>query len=1099
MRCVSCHADNLNDANDCVVCGALLSRACPNCGMVNNARAKFCSNCATPLTAPEPTELSDVEGERLARSQRVVGERRHITILFSDIVSSTEIASRLDPEEWHAVAARYQRTSAEAVLKLDGHVGKYLGDGLLAYFGYPKAQEDAAERAVRAGLAILATISDMNEKFAQEHKVRLQVRVGIHTGTVVVAQGGGNEADIFGDAPNIASRVQAMAEPDTVVITSAVHDMVSGSFYVEDRGAQKLKGIDQPTKLYRVLSAGLASGRSQRFAVRALSPFVGRQSETRHLLDRWSKVLDGQGQLVVVSGEAGIGKTRFVSDFKSRIRSDAHLWVECFGAPFFANTPFYAVVQMLDQGLAWRGDEQPQDRVARLDQALERADVDRREAVPLIAELLSLPIPPAYADTKIPPDQRRERLFRALSAWVFSVSRLQPLVIVIEDLQWVDPSTLELLETLAVEGRDARLMLLCTARPEFRPPWPSKPHHTLLSLSRLDIDETRELVNGVVAHSGMASELIDAVVRRTDGVPLFAEELTRLMLESAGGLGEHDIPETLQDSLSARLDRLGRVKEIAQLGAVLGREFTYKLLAAISNLKDEELQKGLAQLVDADLIYSRGTPPEASYRFKHALIQDAAYEALLKSKRRTLHLAIATTLETQFVDVTRAQPEMLAHHYTAALEPQKAVTWWREAGRQSIQATAYAEALDQLNRALAQLELLPESSERDSLETKIRIELSTPLVGIGGYTSEALRANTERSVVLFQRTREEALFPALAGQLSLAYGSSHMIRAVKIGEQLRDSAEKIGERGLRVLASWLLGMALTGRGRLDEALAILEKGLALSEAAADRALADQFSSDPRIASLAYQALVLQQLGYSDRAAAADAASVTGAIQGGHSATIGLALTLRVCVQLLRNDHGALAASAAELREHAQRQSSQPLLAVSNGILALLQAEHQPDDKMFSDAERVIGAIRAVGWNLMVGWLSLLKARICIRHGRTEDARATLNALQEVIEPRGHDFFLPELFRLRAALSAREGADDEVVETHLRQAIDVAHAQNARLAELKSRTDLACLRRDQGRLGDAVALLAPLYEWFNEGAETHDIVRARDVLRSLRQE
>jgi class 3 adenylate cyclase len=1084
MRCSSCQTVNSEDAKYCVECSASLAIRCPKCQLANPVSARFCSNCATLLAESD------------SRVRVVEGERRHVTVLFCDIVSSTEIATRLDPEEWHAVAAQYQRMSAEAVSRIGGHIGKYLGDGLIAYFGYPQAQEDAAERAVRAGLAILDTMNGLNARFADEHKIKLQVRVGIHTGTVVVAEGGGSEADMFGDAPNIASRVQTAAEPDTVVITSAVHDIVSGLFSVEDRGAQRLKGIEQPTRLYRVLSPGLAGSRSRVLTERALSPFVGRENETKILLARWSDVRNGQGQLVLATGEPGIGKTRFVTAFKTRIKSDAHLWLECFGAPLFASTPFYAVIQMLDQGLAWRGDESPQERVARLQQALERADVDRGEAVPLIAELLNLPVPPDYAERRIPADQRRERLFRALAAWVFSVARNQPLVIVVEDLQWVDPSTMELLQTLATEGAGTQLLLLCTARPEFRAPWPAQSHHTSLTLNRLDTDETRELIQAVVARAGLAQNVIDAVIKRTDGVPLFAEELTRLMLESAGGLGEHQIPETLQDSLAARLDRLGRAKEIAQLGAVLGREFSYQLLAAISPMHEDELRRGLAQLVDAQLIYASGSPPEASYQFKHALIQDAAYEALLKSKRRTLHAEIAQTLESRFSDVVRSQPGMLAHHYSEAREPEKALMWWRNAGRQSIQATAYAEALDQLNRALAQLELLPESPERDSLETKIRIELSTPLVGIGGYTSDALRANTERSVELFQRTRAEALFPALAGQLSLAYGSSHMIRAVTIGEQLYESAEKIGDRGLRVLASWLLGMALTGRGRLGDALAILERGLSLSEAEADRALADQYSSDPRIASLAYQALVLQQLGFPDQAESVDTMSVASAVQGGHSATIGLALTLRVCLQLLRNDHAALARAATELRDLAQRQSSQPLQAVSGAILALLAAERAPDERHFAQARQTIEAIRQVGWNLMVGWLSLLEAKVSLQHGRIAEARDTLSALREVIEPRGHDFFLPELYRLRAEVAARQGATDEAVEGELRHAIELSRRQGARLAELRCGTDLACLWRGQGRRSEAKAMLAPLCAWFGEGAETADLVRARGVFASL---
>jgi hypothetical protein len=812
-------------------------------------------------------------------------------------------------------------------------------------------------------------------------------------------------------------------------------------------------------------------------------------------LSRWSLVREGEGQLVLASGEPGIGKTRLLEDFKARIKDDAHLLVECFGAQFFSNTPFYAVTQMLNQGLALRGDESPAERVERLEQALARAQVNLDEAVPLIAEMLNLPVPAKYPPLKIPHDRKRQHLFYALTAWVLGVARNQPLVVVVEDLHWVDPSTLELLQILAQQGASVPLMLLCTARPEFRAPWQAQSHHSVLALNRLNAGETRELIAGVIAHE-LTPQMIEVVVKRTDGVPLFAEELARLMQESAGGLGERDIPATLQDSLAARLDRLGRAKDIAQLGAVLGREFPYKLLAAIAPLPEDELQTGLAKLADAELIYARGLPPEASYQFKHALIRDAAYEALLRSRRRELHAKIAQTLEASFAETASAHPEMVAHHYTMAARPEQAVPLWRQAGHNSIRATAYAEALDHLNRALEELALLPESPERDKQEAKLRIDLSTPLVGIGGYTSEALRRNVDRAVALYGTTKEEALFPALGGQLSLAYGGSYMIRAVAIGEQLFAAAEMINERGLRMLASWLLGMALTGRGRLEAALATLEHGIGISDPAADARLADVYSSNPRIAILAYKALVLQQLGFPDRAAAVADACMAEATESDHSATIGLTLTLRISVQLLRCDHAALAVSAAELGALAKRQSSQPLQAVAGVVSGLLAAERQPDEQVFAQVHQAIEAIRAVGWNLMVGWLSLLEAKICLGHGRIDAARRTLDALQEVIEPRGHDFFLPELYRLRADLSLRDGLPDSTAEDLLRHAMALALDQKARLAELRATTDLARLWRDRGRQSEARALLTPLYGRFEEGAGTFDLVRAQSVLESL---
>jgi len=543
-----------------------MAAQCPRCGAGNKSGAKFCNECASPLGAP-------ASAAKIQSSEEIAGERRHLTVLFCDLVNSTEIAARLDPEEWRDIAARYQRSAGEAVMRLGGHVAKYLGDGLVVYFGYPQAHEDDAERAVRAGLAIVDAITLLNEQSA----VKLAVRVGIHTGSVVVGQGGGKEADVFSDAPNIASRVQGVAEPDTVVITAPVHRLVSGLFVVEDRGAHALKGIEFPMQLYRAIQPSVVRRRTHGSAARALTPFVGRDDEMRLLLSRWERACEGEGQLVIVAGEAGIGKSRLIEEFRARIKPDPHLWIECAGEQFFENTPFHAVTQMLNQGLGWRGDESKEERLLQIERSLELSGMKLGETVPLIAEMLNLPVPEKYPPLLLAPDQKRKRLLAALAGWVFGATRTQPLVLVLEDLHWVDPSTLELQHTLVEQAATARLMLLFTARPEFRAPWLMRAHHAQITLNRLSDRQTREMVAGVAARSALAKDIIDTVVKRTDGVPLFAEELTRLILEGDGRSVAREIPATLHDSLTARLDRLGSAKEVAQVAAVIGREILLRV------------------------------------------------------------------------------------------------------------------------------------------------------------------------------------------------------------------------------------------------------------------------------------------------------------------------------------------------------------------------------------------------------------------------------------------------------------------------------------------------------------------------------------------
>ncbi|HEY1448351.1 MAG TPA: AAA family ATPase, partial [Caulobacteraceae bacterium] len=648
------------------------------------------------------------------RTASAEGERRHLTVLACGLADVSSISAIVDPEQWHDIFTRFQRRAAGAVRQMDGHVAQSHGDGFVAYFGYPEAREDAAECAVRSGLAILEALRELNGELAAELDVRLKARVGVHAGTVVVTAGDGDQIGVFGDAPRTALAIEAAAPPDTVMMSGAVHELVSGLFVVEDGGTQPRQGHDQLVRLFHVIRPGLAGGRTRGFTPREESPFVGREDELHVLASRWRRVGEGEGQSVLLIGEPGIGKTRLIEEFQNSIKAAPHLWIEAAGAPLYMNTPFHAVIRMLDQGLGWRGEDGPDERFARLEATLAPLGASLAGAAPLIAELLGLPVPSTYAQPMIPPDQKRRRLLAALTGWVFGATTAQPLVIVIEDLQWADPSTMELVQTLVDQGVSAPLFLICTARPEFHAPWPVRGHHVQVTLSRLSDRQTRTLVSAMVARAGMtedAEETVDRVVERTDGVPLFAEELARFMSEGEGRELGREIPVTLLDSLAARLDRLGRARETAQLGAVIGREFSYELIAALSPDPEKELEADLAALTGADLIIARGLPPFATYQFKHALIQDAAYDALLKSKRRELHAKVARTIAERFSAVAICQPEVLARHWTEAGEAAQAVTAWKSAGDIAYERRAYEEAEQAYRQALSMLGLEPQSRE----------------------------------------------------------------------------------------------------------------------------------------------------------------------------------------------------------------------------------------------------------------------------------------------------------------------------------------------------------------------------------------------------
>jgi class 3 adenylate cyclase len=719
MRCSKCGSDNREGRKFCTKCGTPLLAACPKCGAAVEPDESFCGECGTPLGDAAPAATDGAQSATAAAG----GERRHLTILFCDLVGSVTLTSQLDPEEWRATVAGYQRAASEAITRFGGEVVRYVGDGIMAFFGYPVAHDNDAERAARAGLATLETISQLNQQPAHP---KLAVRIGIDSGPVVVGTGAGQAIDAFGDAANIAARVQATAEPNSVVVTAETHRLISGLFVIEDRGEHALKGIEREVNLYRVVRPSGMRGRFEAaVAAGGLTAFVGREDELRLLLSRWERARERERQVVTIIGEAGIGKSRLVRHFHDAIAGTQHTWIEAGAGAFFQNTPFYPVTEMLRQVLGGTTDP---EQVAQLAARLTAVGLKPAEAIPLLAPMLNLSPPADYPPSTLPPEQQRRRLLATLVEWLIGAARTQPLISVIEDLHWADPSTLELIQLLVEQGATAPLMLIYTARPEFRPPWPLRTHHTQITLNRLSAREVRTMVSEVAARKALSDETIAAVVERTSGVPLFVEELTRAVLGSGDGkLTGRAIPVTLHDSLMARLDRLGPAREVAQIGAVIGAEFSYELLRAVHRVSETDLQRGLAELTDAELLYVRGFAPDATYQFKHALIRDAAYEALLKSRRKEVHLTVARTINEHFPLIKEAHPEVLAYHWTEAGQVESAVVEWSRAARAAEASNAFIEAQEDFQRALALLELLPESRERNARELDLRQSLAEML------------------------------------------------------------------------------------------------------------------------------------------------------------------------------------------------------------------------------------------------------------------------------------------------------------------------------------------------------------------------------------
>ena len=626
-------------------------------------------------------------------------ERRQLTVLFCDLADSTTLAGQLDPEDLREVIRAYQSACAEVIQRFDGHIAQYLGDGLLVYFGYPQAHEDDAARAVRTGLSIIEALSTLNSRLERGRGIRLAVRVGIHTGLVVVGTlGGGSRHEhlALGETPNIAARLQSLAAPNTVVISAATQQLVQGLFTCWEMHTPALKGVAQPLAVYHVRDVSEAQSRFEVAVTRGLTPLVGREEEMGLLRRRWEQAAEGHGQVVLLSGEAGIGKSRLVQELREHVGSAgaARLTWRC--SPYAQHSALYPLIEHLQRFLQWQREDTPETRLAKLERKLQAYHLPLHDVMPLFAALLSLPPPAPYPPLALSPQQQQQQTQAALLAWLLEDVERQPTLLVCEDLHWADASTLEWLGLLIEQAPTAHLLTLLTCRPEFRAPWANRSHLTQLTLSRFTRPQGEAMVTRVASGKTLPGEVLQQIVARTDGVPLFVEELTKMVLESGllqeredhyvltGPLPPLAIPTTLHDSLMARLDRLATVREVAQLGATLGREFTYELLQAVWPLDEETLQRGLRRFVDAELIYQRGVPPQARYVFKHALIQEAAYQTLLKSTRQRYHQQIAQVLETRFPDTVKTQPELLAHHYTEAGFNAKAMGYWRRAGQRAL-------------------------------------------------------------------------------------------------------------------------------------------------------------------------------------------------------------------------------------------------------------------------------------------------------------------------------------------------------------------------------------------------------------------------------
>jgi predicted ATPase/class 3 adenylate cyclase len=1033
-------------------------------------------------------------------------ERRQITVMFCDLVGSTALSEVMDPEDLRTLMQGYQQACGEVIERYEGHVAQYLGDGLMTYFGWPQAHEDDAERAVRASLEIVEAV-----KAIDGVSEPLQVRVGIATGPVVVGETGAGDASVpsaaVGETPNVAARVQGLIEPGTVAIAHSTRRLIGGAFALEEMGAQALKGISEAVKVWEVKGESAVETRFEATHQAGLTPLVGRETEIAMLMERWEQAKDGDGQVVLLSGEPGIGKSRIALTLRERIGDEPHTRLRYQCSPYHTNSAYYPIIEQLTRAARFDHDEGMDAKLDKLEILLNQSSDDVAKAAPLFAAMLSLPVD-RYPSSYLSPQGQKEATVAALTDQTVALSLQEPVLMIFEDVHWIDPTTLEILERLIDRIQDAAVLLVITCRPEFEARWVGQGHVTLHSLNRLGRRQGADMVAKVTAGIALPVEVLDEIIAKTDGVPLFVEELTKTVLE-AGFLKEETgayvldaplpplaIPATLQDSLMARLDRLASVKEIAQIGACIGRVFSYDLLALSAPLNDNALSDALIQLSNSGLITQRGVAPTATYTFKHALVQDAAYESLLKSRRERLHQKIATVLESDFPNIVKAEPELIAHHYTSAALADRAVPYWLAAGKQAISRSANQEAIRHLRRGLELLPTLPESQERGRLELDIQVALGPPSIAIKGYRSPETIAAYKRAYEISRQLGErEERSAILFGLWVIKNVESEHANALDWADQALAFAAEADNDADLMIARRMHGMTCLHTGHIREAGCDLKKSQAMYDPKLHGGLAFRVAQDPYVGAGVFLSWALWLQGYPDKAQSTADRALESAQSLNHAYTNIWALTYAgVFISLWRGNFERAAQHLSALEEQSVTNGFLLFADYATMLAAWLQVKKRLCD-LTNETRAVVDKWDDASIKLFSPlWLSEI-AEGHLVFGRSEMGVRTVDEALAFVSRTNERMMEAELLRLKGDCMRALG-DSVGAEKELQDAIGIARHQQAKSWELKAATSLARLWQSQSKTAEAYDLLAQVYDWFTEGFDTADLQEAKALLEEL---
>jgi class 3 adenylate cyclase/predicted ATPase len=1043
------------------------------------------ANTAPAAPQPSPVEMKPHD----------VAERRQLTVLFCDLVGSTALASRLDPEDLREIIGVYHRCVAGTVARFDGFVAKYLGDGALVYFGYPQAHEDDSEQAVRAGLALVDAVEGL------QASKPLRVRVGIGTGEVVVGDlitsGDGQERGVVGETPNLAARLQSLAEPGTVVIGPQTRQLLGDLFECRDLGAIEVKGFPEPVHAYQVVGESAIESRFEALHGAVLTPLVGREEQIDLLLRQWNRAKGGEGRVVLLSGEPGIGKSRLTAALQEKIENEPHTRMRYFCSSHHQDSALHPIIAQFERATGFEREDTPE---VKLDKLAVLAPASPEDGV-LLAELLSLPTEGRFPPLQLTPQRKKEKTFAALLGQLEALARQRPVLMLFEDVHWIDPSSRELLDLLVERASRLPVLLLVTFRPEFQPPWTGQAHVTVLVLNRLDRREGAVLVRRVVGAKALTDDVVTEIVNRTDGVPLFVEELTKAMLEGASvatalsraGATPPNVPAMLHASLMARLDRLGSAaREVAQVGAALGREFPYELLAAVAQRKAGELDAALDQLVVAGLAFRRGTPPQATFLFKHALVQDAAYATLLRGKRQEVHGRVVHVLEEQWPETVEAQPELLAHHCVQAGLVERAIAYYARAGQRAIARSAMLEAIAQLKKGLRLLTSLPDAASHQRQELELQIPLGRALMVVHGYAASVVGETYARARALCEQLdRSPEIMPVLYGQYVYYLLKGQLSLARALAADFLKQGEDGADVGMMGMGHWLSGLPCFYFGEFLASRAHLEQALARFDPAHRPFYMSFHIQDPLGPLLNYLSWDLCCLGYLDQARLRSEAAVEEARKMGHPYSLAYALLGACWVDWGTHACEELQARAEALIAVADEHGfwNRAVGTVFRGWALAGGGRSTEGIALLRAGVIAYRATGAVTWAPF--FLTLLAEAEGIAKQRDEGLEHLAEA-ERLIAETEERWAEAELHRVRGQLLLADH-DPVAAERCFSKAINIAQQQSAKFWELRATISLARLWRERGKRDAARDLLAPIYGWFTEGFDTPLLKEAKALL------